>query len=395
MIPHMLDLNRVISRLSIELTEEQQLAFSTARDFAERRLAPRAAERDKNGRFPMEEVQELAGLGMHAMWVPASDGGAGIDHVGYALAMAAIGSACASTATILASSNLVAKILAEHGSDEQKARVLGPYLEGETVPASFALSEPGCGSDAAALTTTARADGDAFVLDGTKMWTTSATHAAFHLVFARSDGPGPEGISAFVIEKSTPGLTIGREEDKMGQRASGTAALHLEGCRVPAANLIGRRGGGYAVALSALGAGRVGIAGLSLGLAEAAFAAGTGYAGERRAFGKTLTDFQNTQFVLADSRMELDASWLLALRAARLLDGGDRAVAETSMAKLFATETAGRVVDRMLQLHGGYGYSRDYEIERLYRDARVTRIYEGTSEVQRIVIARQLLRAFV
>ncbi len=389
----MTDLAHVISRLALPLTDEQQLVFSMARDFAERHLAPRAAERDKTARFPMEEVKQLAGLGLHAMKVPASDGGAGTDNVGYVLAMAAIASACASTAVILASSNLVAKILADHASPEQRARVLAPYLEGALVPASFALSEPGCGSDAAALTTTARADGDAFVLDGTKMWTTNGSHAGFHLVFARSDGPGRAGISAFIVEKGTPGLSVGKEEDKMGQRASGTAALHFEGCRVPAANLVGHRGAGYPMALSVLGGGRVGIAGLSLGIAEAAFAAGVAHARERRAFGHALTEFQNTQFVLADSRTELDAAWLLALRGARLLDAGDRAVAETSMAKLFASETAGRVVDRMLQLHGGTGYSRDAEIERLYRDARVTRIYEGTSEVQRIVVAREILRS--
>ncbi len=178
----------------------------------------------------------------------------------------------------------------------------------------------------------------------------------------------------------------------MGQRASGTVALSFDECRVPAENLVGRRGGGYAIALSALGAGRGGIGGLSLGLAEAALSSGLAYARERRAFGKSLTDFQNTQFVLADCRTELDAAWLLVMRAARLLDDGDKAVAETSMAKLFATEACGRVVDRMVQLHGGYGYSRDYAVERIYRDARVTRIYEGTNEIQRLVIARELLR---
>jgi alkylation response protein AidB-like acyl-CoA dehydrogenase len=224
------------------------------------------------------------------------------------------------------------------------------------------------------------------------MWITSGAHAGLHLVFARTDGSGPEGISAFVVERGAPGLTVGKEEDKMGQRASGTVALHFEDCRIPADNLVGERGRGYAIALSALGAGRVGIAALSIGLAEAALAAGLAYARARHAFGKTLTEFQNTQFVLADCRTELDAAWLLMLRAARLLDGGDKAAAETSMAKLFASEACGRIVDRMVQLHGGYGYSRDYDIERIYRDARVTRIYEGTSEVQRIVIARELVR---
>jgi alkylation response protein AidB-like acyl-CoA dehydrogenase len=212
-------------------------------------------------------------------------------------------------------------------------------------------------------------------------------------VFARTDGPGPEGISAFIVERGTPGLVIGKHEEKMGQRASGTVALHFDGCRVPAANLVGRRGGGYAVALSALGEGRVGIAALCLGLAESALAEGLRYGSERKAFGRALTEFQNTQFVLADCLAELDAAWLLTLRAAALLDANDRAVAETSIAKLFASEAASRIVDRMLQLHGGFGYTREFTVERLYRDARVTRIYEGTSEVQRMVIARAMLRA--
>jgi hypothetical protein len=380
-----------LGRLGLSFTDEQRMVAETARDFAARRLAPGAAERDRTARFPLEELRGLADLGLLAMKVPIEDGGAGTDNVGYALAMQAVAEACASTAVILASSNLSSKILADHASTEQKARWLRPYAEGRLGPASFALSEPGCGSDAAALTTSARADGESYVLSGQKMWITSGAHAGIHVVFARTDGPGPEGISCFVVEKGTPGLVVGKEEDKMGQRASGTVALSFDDCRVPSSHLIGRRGGGYAIALSALGAGRVGIAALSLGLAEAALAAGTSYARERRAFGKALTDFQNTQFVLADSRMELDAAWLLMLRAARLLDEGDRAPTETSMAKLFASEACGRVVDRMVQVHGGYGYSRDYAIERLFRDARVTRIYEGTSEVQRIVIARQLL----
>jgi len=364
----------------------------SAREFAERRLRPGAAERDRTGRFPLEEIRGLAELGLLAMKVSSADGGSGTDNVGYALAMQAIAEACASTAVILASSNLASKILADHASAVQKQRWLRPYAEGALGPASFALSEPGCGSDAAALTTVARAVPDGFSLTGQKMWITSGAHAGIHVVFARTDGPGPEGISCFVVERGTPGLDVGKEEDKMGQRASGTVALAFDDCRVPAENLIGRRGGGYSIAMSALGAGRVGIAALSLGLAEAAFAATVDYARERRAFGKALVEFQNTQFVLADSRTELDAAWLLVLRAARLLDEGSKAAAETSMAKLFATEACGRVVDRAVQLHGGYGYSREYDVERIYRDARVTRIYEGTSEIQRMVIAREILR---
>ncbi len=373
-------------------TEEQTAVATVARQFAASRLAPRAAERDRTGAYPLEEIGALGELGLLAMKVPESEGGGGTDNVGYALAMEAIAEACASTAVILASSNLVAKLLSDFGTPAQKTKWLTPYSAGRLGPAAFALSEPGCGSDAAALTMTATKDGDSWVLDGAKMWITSGAHAGFHLVFARSDGPGPGGISCFLVDRGTPGLTIGKEEDKMGQRASGTVALHFDNCRIPADNLLGERAHGYAVALGALGAGRVGIAALSIGLAEAALGYGLAYVKERKAFGKAIADFQNTQFVLADCRTELDAAWLLALRAARLLDAGEKAAAETSMAKLFATEASSRIIDKALQLHGGYGYSRDYPIERLYRDSRVTRIYEGSSEIQRIVIARELLR---
>jgi alkylation response protein AidB-like acyl-CoA dehydrogenase len=381
-----------LSRLATNLTDEQRMIARAARGFATTRLAPRAAERDREGTYPLDELPALAELGLLTMKVPSALGGAETDNVGYVLAMQAIAEACASTAVVLASSNLVAKILSDHASAAQHDRWLRPYAAGTLGPASFALSEPGCGSDAAALTTAARPDGDGWILSGSKAWITSGAHAGFHLVFARTDGPGPAGISCFIVPRDAPGLVVGKEEHKMGQRASGTVGLHFEDCRIAGDCLVGTRGHGYAIALSALGPGRVGIAALSIGIAEAALAAGTSYVRERHAFGRALADFQNTQFVLADCRTELDASWLLALRAARLLDEGDKASAETSMAKLFASETCGRIVDRVVQLHGGYGYSREYAIERMYRDARVTRIYEGTSEIQRLVIARELLR---
>ncbi len=372
------------------LTEEESLLRRVASDFAARRLAAGAAERDRTGAFPHAEIAELGGLGLLAMKVGAEAGGAATSNVGYVLAMQGIARVCASTAVVLASSNLAAKLLADHGDPAQHARWLAPYARGELGPASFALTEPASGSDAAALRTRAVRDGDGWVLDGEKTWITSGSVAAFHLVFARTS-EGKNGISCFVVERGTPGLVLGKDEQKMGQRSSGTAALAFEACRVPAANLLGREGTGYAMALSALGAGRVGIAALSLGIAEAAYDAGLAWARERRVFGKPLVEMQNTQFVLADSRTELDAAWLLTLRAARALDAGERAASETSMAKLFASEACGRVVDRMLQLHGGQGYSQEATIERLYRDARVTRIYEGTSEIQRIVIARSIL----
>lgn len=380
-------------RLGFPLSEEAILVARSAREFGRERLMPGAAERDRTGAYPLELIPELAEHGFLAMKVAVSDGGAGLDNTAYLLAMAAIAGGCASTAVILASSNLATWILGQHGSPAQKERCLKPYATGELGPASFALSEPHCGSDAAALRTTAIRDGDDYVLDGAKMWITNGAHAGLHLVFARTDpNAGARGISCFVVERGTPGLSIGREEDKMGQRASGTVALHFDGCRVPASHRIGPEGAGYKIALSALGGGRVGIAGLCLGIAEEAFAEGVAFAASRRAFGERVLDFQNSRFVLADTRTELDAAWLLALRAAVLLDRDGQAPAESSMAKLFASEVCGRTVDRMLQLHGGSGYSREYRIERLYRDARVARIYEGSSEIQRLVIGREIAR---
>ena len=382
-----------LDRFGFALSDEQRMIAGAARDFATKRLAPGAAERDRTGRFGSEQIGQLAELGLLAARVPAEDGGGGIDAVGYLLAIEAIAEACAATAVVMASSNLTAKILADHATPAQKERWLRQYTQGRLGPASFALSEPSCGSDAAALRTTARSEGaDGWVLDGSKMWITGGSHAGLHLVFARTDGPGPEGISCFIVGRDAPGLLVGKDEEKMGQRASGTVALHFDGCRVPANALVGTRGDGYRIALSALAPGRAGISGLAIGLGEAALAAGLSYAQERRAFGKTIAEFQNTRFVLADCRLELDAAWLLALRAAHLLDRGEPAVAECSMAKLFSTEAVGRVVDRVLQIHGGYGYSRDYAIERIYRDARVTRIYEGTSEVQRLLISHEMVR---
>lgn len=364
----------------------------TARAFARDRLAPTAASRDRTRAFPTEIIKELASLGLLAAKVPLELGGPGTDNVGYALAMEAIAEGCASTAVILASSNLVAHVLVKLASSEQKERWLRPYARGELGPASFALTEPGAGSDAASLETSARRDGDEWILNGSKMWITSGAEAGLHLVFARTEpGKGARGIGTFIVERGTPGLTVGKEEGKMGLRSSGTVMLHFEDCRVPAANLVGDPASGYKSALGALGAGRVGIAAQCVGIGEAAVAEGLAYAKERRAFDQPIAHFQSSQFALADSRADLDSAWLLMLRAAALLDRGERCQMETSMAKLYASEACGRVVDRMLQLHGGNGYSEEFTIERLYRDARVTRIYEGTSEIQRLIMARSLL----
>lgn len=377
----------------LSLSEEQELIWQTAKTFAQDQVAPGAEHRDQTGAFPAELVGQMGQLGLLGIKVPVDDGGAGADLTSYVLAVAAISQACAATGVTMAVCNLAADILARHGSAAQKERWLQPYLEGRLGAGTFALSEPQSGSDAAAMTATAVRDGETFLLNGTKQWITNGGFAGIHLVFARtSPEKGSRGITCFLVEAGTPGLIVGKEEKKMGLRGSNTVQLILEDCRVPASQVVGDVDGGYGIALGCLDGGRIGIAAQALGIAEAAFAAGVGYARERKAFGHTVADFQASQLAIADSRTEIDQAWLLTLRAAALRDHTERTAKESSMAKLYASETAGRVVDRMLQLHGGYGYVQEYPIERLYRDARVTRIYEGTSEVQRIVIAREVAR---
>jgi alkylation response protein AidB-like acyl-CoA dehydrogenase len=389
----------------VALTEEQHAIWEMARTFAEKRVAPDAAKRDHTHRFPFDLVSEMAQLGLLGVKVSADEGGAGADMTSYVLAVSEISRACASTGVTMAVCNLAGDIVARFGTEAQKKRWLVPYLEGKLGPASFALSEPQSGTDAAALSTTAVLDGNHYLLNGNKQWITNGTHAGFHIVFARvvdrdpsSGAPvkapaGSKGITCFLVERGAKGMDAGTEEKKLGLRASNTAQLHLDDVRVHKDNVLGELGKGYAVALAGLDSGRIGIAAQALGIAEAAFAEGVRYAKERKAFNKTVADFQNSQFQIADSRSDIDMAWLLTLKAAHLRDkNSERTAMASSMAKLAATEGCGRVVDRMLQLHGGYGYVEDYPIERLYRDARVTRIYEGTSEVQRIVIARELLR---
>lgn len=374
-------------------TDEQRLILKTAQAFARDRVARGAVERDQTGKFPTQLLHELAALGLMGIKVPVDDGGAGADCVSYACAVYEVSRACASVGVTMAVCNLAGDILSKYGNAEQKKRILEPYLEGKLGAGTFCLSEPHSGSDAPALSTTAVKDGDAFILNGSKQWITNGGYAGIHLVFAKTN---PEkkshGISCFVVERGAPGLVVGKEEKKMGLRGSNTVQLHFEDCRVPAKNLVGELDRGYAIALAQLDGGRIGIAAQACGIADAALSEGVKYAADRKAFGKSLTEFQASQFAIADAAVDVDTSKLLTLRAAEAKDAGSQQTArESSMAKLMASESACRVADRMLQLHGGYGYVEDYPIERLYRDARVTRIYEGTSEVQRIVIARDVL----
>jgi alkylation response protein AidB-like acyl-CoA dehydrogenase len=377
-----------IRRLGLALDDEQVLVRDGAKSFAQGRLAAGAAKRDHEQRFPEELVGELAEMGLLAMTVPLEDGGAGTDAVARALALEAIAEVCASTAAIVATCNLATAILAEHADPDQKARWLLPCADGALGPASMALTEPTTGSDPSAVETTATRDGDHWVLDGDKSFITCGANAAIHLVFARTS---PEDLGCFVVERGAPGLTVRATDAPLGLRASGTASLAFERCRVPADHVLGDAQGGRAIAAAAVEVERVGIAAQSIGIGEAALRQGVEYVKDRRAFGKRVADFENTRHVVARCRGELDAAWLLTLRAARLLDRDGPARAESSTAKLFASEACGHVVDHMLQLHGGYGYSREYAIERLYRDARVTRIHGGTSEHLRAVIADAVL----
>jgi alkylation response protein AidB-like acyl-CoA dehydrogenase len=377
----------------LKLTEEQELIWKTAHDFAQTHVKPTAAARDVEHRFPSELVAPLAELGFFGVKVPVDDGGPGGDTISYALVIEALSEACASVSVTVAVCNLVSDILTKFANDDVKSRLLAPFLEGKRGVASFCLSEPEAGSDPAAMRMTAREDGDHYILDGNKQWITNGSHAGLFLVFAKTDpAAGRKGMSCFVVEKGTLGLTVGRPEKKMGLRSSDTVPLTFESCRVPARNLVGEVGQGYAIALSVLDGGRIGIASQALGIAEAALDEGVRYARDRKVFDQALTSFQATQFAIADSRTELDMAWLLMLRAASLREREGRSAKESSMAKLAATEACGRIVDRMLQLHGGYGYTEDFAIERLFRDARVTRIYEGASEIQRFVIGREVLR---
>jgi alkylation response protein AidB-like acyl-CoA dehydrogenase len=374
-----------------ELTEAQALVRDTARNYAQQKLAPIAGRLDREGRFPREQLAELAELGLMGVNIPERYGGAEAGAVAYALAMMEIGQGCASTAVTMAVNNLVAEIIVRSGTEEQKARYVPEITSGRFTAASFGLSEPHAGSDAGALRTTARRDGGDYVINGAKQWITSGDQAGVIIVWARTGEPGTRGISAFLVEAGTKGLHVGRHEDKMGLRASSTVSLAFEDVRVPASAMLGAEGRGFPIALSGLDSGRVGIACQAIGIGTAAFEAAIRYAKDRRAFGQPIADFQAVRFMLADVATELDAARLLALRAAALKEAGKPFTREGSMAKVFASEKANKACDVAVQVHGGYGYIQEFPVERHYRDARITTVYEGSSEIQRMVIARHVL----
>ncbi len=379
--------------MDLELTVEQKILQRNVREFAEAEVKPVAKELDETGRYPRDILQKAAALGLTGITVPERYGGAGMDHICYAIAIEEIARACASTAVILSVQNSLYCAALEHfGTEEQKQKFLVPFARGEKI-GSYALTEPQAGSNAAALTTKAVRRGDRYVVNGTKAWITSGGVSDATVVFVNTQPEkGEKGITALVIEKGMPGFAAGKEEKKLGIHATACCELVFTDCEVPAANRLGSEGEGYKVALATLDGGRIGIASQAIGIAQGAFDAALAYARARQAFGRPIAEFQAIQFMLSDMATEIDAARLLARRAASKQHSGARFSMEAAMAKLFASEMATRVAHHAIQIHGANGYSREYPVERAYRDARVTEIYEGTSEIQRLIIASWALK---
>ncbi len=373
------------------LSESQRMIRDTMRSFARERLAPFAAEWDRNHAFPRQALDELGRLGAYGIAIPERYGGAGLDYVSLAVALEEIAAGDGATSTILSVQNsVVCGPLLAFGSEAQKERYLKPLASGARL-GCFCLTEPSAGSDAAAITTRAERSGDGYRLNGVKQFITSGKHADVAVVFAVTDrAAGKKGMSAFIVATDSPGYIVARIEDKLGQRASDTAQIVFENCQVPDANRLGREGEGYRIALSNLEAGRIGIAAQSVGMARSAFEAALAYAGERMSFGRPLADHQAISFRLADMATEIEVARQMVWHAATLRDAGEPCLKEASMAKLFASEMAERVCSAAIQIHGGYGYVADFPVERIYRDVRVCQIYEGTSDIQRLVIGRAL-----
>ena len=374
------------------LTQEQEMIRDTLRQFARERLAPNAAEWERTRTFPRQALAELGELGAMGIIVPEHWGGAGMDYVSLALAIEEIAVGHGATSTIVSVQNsLACGITLKYGNEAQKTRYLTKLASGEWL-GCFCLTEPHTGSDAAAIRATARRDGDCWVLNGVKQFITTGKEGQLAIVFAVTDpAAGKKGISCFLVPTDTPGYIVARLEEKMGQHASDTAQILFENCRVPGENLLGREGEGYRIALSNLEAGRIGIGAQAVGMARAAFEAAVNYAREREAFGAPIVQHQAVLFRLADMATQIEAARQMVWHAAGLRDAGRPCLKEASMAKLFASEMAERVCSDAIQIHGGYGYSVDFPVERLYRDVRVTQIYEGASDIQRLVIGRAVV----
>ncbi len=379
--------------MSFKFTEEQLMIQSMVRDLAREEFAPRAMERDQKKIFPADNLKKLADLGLMGMMVPPEYGGSGADAVSYVLALSEVAYACASTAVVMSVHNsIVCESLLVYGTESQTQDHLTRLAAGEIIGA-FSLTEPNAGSDPSRQTTRAVRDGNSYVLNGTKRFATTGKNAGLIIVTAKTDvGKAHRGISAFLVEQGTKGLKPGPLEDKLGLRASDTCDLILEDCRIPAENLLGSEGEGFLIAMTGLDCGRIGIAAQSVGVAQAALDAAVRYVQEREQFGQKISKFQGIRWMIADMAVEIEAARLLMLSAAQLKDAGEPYTQQASMAKLYASEMVNRITGKAVQLHGGYGFTKEYAVERYYRDARVFTIYEGTSEIQRIVISNHILK---
>ena len=379
--------------IDLTLSTEQELIKETAKDFAEKHLLPGVISRDENSEFPREQIKKMGELGFMGMMVPEEWGGSGFDTLSYVIAIEEIAAVELATSTIMSVNNsLVCQVLLDNGNVEQKNEFLKPLATGNKLGA-YSLSEPQSGSDASNMRTYAEKDGNDYIINGTKNWVTSGQNSDIVIFFCLTNkDAGAKGVSAFIIEKGAPGLSIGKKEDKLGIRASDTCEIYFENCRIPDKNRIGDEGQGFSIAMKALGGGRIGIAAQALGLARSALEKSVTYAKERQQFGKSISQFGAIQNKIADIATNVDGSRLLVWQAAHLKDQGKEYIKESSMAKLFASSTAMKAATDCVQIHGGYGYMQEYGVERLMRDAKITQIYEGTSEIQRVVIARELLK---
>jgi alkylation response protein AidB-like acyl-CoA dehydrogenase len=381
--------------MDLTLTPEQQMIKEMARDFANKELLPVAAHFDETQTFPYELWKKMGQLGLMGLLIPEAWGGAGVDTVSYVLALEEIARGNPALSISMSINNsLTCYGLFKFGTEEQKKRYLVPMASGQKL-GGYALSEPNSGSDAVHMKTSARREGDHYILDGSKMFISNGESGHIFLVFAVTDKAAArtaDGITCFIVEKGMPGFKVGKKLDKLGMRASDTTELIFEHCEVPAANVLGHEGFGFKVAMQLLDGGRIGIAAQALGIAQAAYEFALQYAHDRQQFGRKIYDFQAIQFMLVDMATRIDASRLLIHRAATLRDAGQPCGREASMAKLFASETAMWVTTKAVQIFGGYGYIKEYPVERYFRDAKVTEIYEGTSEIQRLVIAKNILK---
>ena len=379
--------------MDFSLTEDQKMLRTMVRDFAEKELEPIAAEIDEAATFPAASVRKAAEIGLMGIGYPEKYGGSGGGAIEQVITFEEVARVCAATAVVIIASNeLTGHPIYVHGNEEQRQQYLAPLLRGEKLGA-FGLTEAGAGSDVASMVMTAKRKNGGYVLNGNKLFITNGAEADIIVTFATVDrSQGYRGVTAFIVEKDTPGFSVGKHERKLGIRASSTAELVFEGCFVPEVNRLGDEGRGFRIALESIDSSRIGIAAQAVGIAQGAFDKSLDYAKERQQFGEPIANFQAIQWMLADMATQIDAARLLTYRAAYLKDQGLKFIKEASMAKVFAAETAMSVTTKAIQVHGGYGYTKDYPVERYFRDAKITEIYEGTSEMQRMTIARQLLR---